>query len=301
MPDRRCHGTGGGPGRHRRAAKVARMIPAPPNGPSHQPGGRQGQPVARQDQQATRPALPDPAFARSFGPQAARYDRARPSYPAAALEVVLSGDPAPRRILDVGAGTGKLTEALLGRGAEVVAVEPDRQMLAVLAGRLPRVWAVTGAAERIPLRDGSVDAIVVGQAFHWFQRPEADRELARVLRPGGVIGLFWNLPDRGVEWVPKLYRASKRRTLPWSEDFEELDGNLFTGLQQKSMPSEHILYGPDALRDLVRTWSWVSTRSQAEQDVIDHRVRILISQYAELQAPVVTFPQRTEVLWQYRR
>jgi ubiquinone/menaquinone biosynthesis C-methylase UbiE len=244
---------------------------------------------------------PDPVFARSFGSQSARYDRARPSYPAAALDLVLSGDPAPRRILDVGAGTGKLTAALLGRGAEVLAVEPDRQMLAVLAARLPQVEAVTGAAERLPLRDGSVDAIVVGQAFHWFQRPQADRELARVLRPGGVVALLWNLPDRSVEWVPKLYRASKKRELAWSEHFDELDRDLFAGLEQKSVPSEHSLPGPDALRDLVRTWSWVSTSTPTEQDAIDHRVRILISQYAELQAPVVVLPQRTEVLWQYRR
>jgi SAM-dependent methyltransferase len=243
-------------------------------------------------------------FARSFGSQAARYDRARPSYPAAALELVLTGpagDRVTRCVLDVGAGTGQLTAALTGRGAQVVAVEPDPQMLAVLADRLPEVWAVAGAAERIPLRDGSVDAIVVGQAFHWFQRPEADHELARVLRPGGVIGLLWNLPDRSVEWVPKLYQATRKRELPWSEQFDELDGELFTGLEQASVPSEHVLPGPDGLRDLVRTWSWVSTRPEAEQEAIDHRVRILISQYAELQAPAVAFPQRTEVLWQYRR
>jgi SAM-dependent methyltransferase len=277
------------------------MTESPSSRSPNQQVRRQDQQATHQDQHEERPDHPDPVFARSFGSQAARYDRARPSYPAAALDLVLPGDRATRRILDVGAGTGKLTAALLGRGAEVVAVEPDPQMLAVLAGRLPQVWAVAGSAERIPLRDGSVDAIVVGQAFHWFQRPDADHELARVLRPGGVIGLLWNLPDRSVEWVPKLYRASKKRELPWSEQFDQLDRELFTELEQASVPSEHVLPGPEGLRDLVRTWSWVSTRSEAEQDAIDHRVRILISQYAELQAPAVTFPQRTEVLWQYRR
>lgn len=251
--------------------------------------------------------LPDSVFARSFGSEAARYDQARPSYPRAAIELVLGGlGPArpggrPPRILDLGAGTGKLTASLVDRHAEVLAVEPDRQMLAVLAARVPRARPLAGSAERIPLRDGSVDAILVGQAFHWFQRPAADFELARVLRPGGVIGLLWNLPDRGVEWVPKLYRATRKRELPSSDGLDQLDGELFTELQQASMPSEHLLPGPDGLRELVHTWSWVITRSQAEQDAIDHRVRILVSQYAELQAPVVTFPQRTEVLWQYRR
>lgn len=251
--------------------------------------------------------LPVSVLARSFGSEAARYDQARPSYPAAAVELVLGGlrnlraDGRPPRILDLGAGTGKLTASLVGRDAEVMAVEPDPQMLAVLAARVPQAHALAGSAEGIPLRDGSVDAIVVGQAFHWFQRPAADFELARVLRPGGVIGLLWNLPDRGVEWVPKLYQATRKRELPSSEEFEQLHGELFTELRQASVPSEHLLPGPDGLRELVHTWSWVITRSQAEQDAIDHRVRILVSQYAELQGPVVAFPQRTEVLWQYRR
>jgi len=247
---------------------------------------------------------PDSVFAQSFGSQAARYDRVRPSYPAAALDLVLAGPARTgpiRRILDIGAGTGKLTAALLDRGAEVVAVEPDPLMLAVLADRLPRVRGLAGSAERIPLPDRSVDAIVAGQAFHWFHRPDADYELARVLRPGGVIGLLWNLPDRSVEWVPKLYSASRKHEFPGSRHFDELDGELFTELEQASVPSQHLLPGPDGLRDLVHTWSWVITRSQAERDAIDVRVRILISQYAELQAPVVAFPLRTEVLWQYRR
>jgi SAM-dependent methyltransferase len=267
--------------------------PSPRRPPDRQP--------AHQDQRETHPDLLDPVFARSFGSQADRYDRVRPSYPAAALDLVLAGPGPIRRILDIGAGTGKLTAALLGRGAEVVAVEPDPLMLAVLADRLPQVRALAGSAERIPLPDGSVDAIVAGQAFHWFQRPDADHELARVLRPGGVLGLLWNLPDRRVEWVRKLYSASRKHEFPGSKQFDKLDGTLFTEVEQASVPAEHLLPGPDGLRDLVHTWSWVITRPQAERDAIDDRIRILIGQYAELQAPVVRFPQRTDVLWQYRR
>ena len=92
----------------------------------------------------------------------------------------------------------------------MVAVEPDPQMLAVLTARLPQVRALPGSAESIPLPDGSVDAILAGQAFHWFARPDADREFARVLRPGGVVGLLWNVPDRGVDWVDELYRATRK-------------------------------------------------------------------------------------------
>lgn len=246
--------------------------------------------------------LPASVLARSFGSEAARYHQVRPAYPAAALDLVLAQLPAGRhRILDLGAGTGKLTDSLIGRAAEVVAVEPDPQMLAVLAGRLPQVRALAGSAEQIPLPDSSVDAVVAGQAFHWFRRPAADRELARVLRPGGVVGLIWNLPDRSVEWVAKLYWASRQREQPSQQQFEPLDSEYFTAAQQASLPSEHRLAGPGGLLDLVHTWSWVITRPKHEQDAIDRRVGILISQYAQLQAPAVVLPQRTDVIWQYRR
>jgi len=268
----------------------------PPPGPMTGQGTRQ----------PTRPELPTSAFARSFGSEAARYDQARPSYPAAALDLVLAGrvagaEQGARRLLDIGAGTGKLTALLLDRGAEVVAVEPDPQMLAVLAGRLPQVRALPGRAEDIPLPDGSVDAIVAGQAFHWFARPEVDGEFARVLRPGGVVGLLWNIPDRGLEWVAELYRATGQPQLVGSGRFDPLDAELFGPPEQASVPSEHRLAGPGGLRDLVHTWSWVITRSGAEREAIDQRLRILISRYAELQGPVVRFPQRTEVVWQRRR
>lgn len=248
--------------------------------------------------------LPSSEFARSFGSEAARYDQTRPSYPAAALEKVLAvlGDPeaGQRRFLDLGAGTGKLTALLLDRGAEVVAVEPDPQMLAVLTRQLPRVRALAGRAEDIPAPDGSVDAVVVGQAYHWFSRPEADREIARVLRPGGVVGLFWNIPDVGVEWVAELYQATRKPRLPASGDFDPLDTTLFGPVEESVVPSGHRLAGPDGLRDLVHTWSWVITRPPAEQAAIDQRLRILVNRYSELQQPVVRLPQRTEVFWQRR-
>ncbi|HEX8305119.1 MAG TPA: class I SAM-dependent methyltransferase [Jatrophihabitans sp.] len=255
-------------------------------------------------QQGRRHDLPASPFARSFGSQADRYDRARPSYPAAALDLALArpaGAGKAGRILDIGAGTGKLTATLLGRGAEVVAVEPDPQMLAVLADRLPQVRALAGSAERIPLPDRSVDAIVAGQAFHWFTRPDADREFARVLRPGGVVGLIWNFPDRSREWVSKLYQLTKQPEVPWADNFDPLDPALFGPAEQATLPFEHRLAGPEGLRDLVHTWSWVITRSQADQAVIDDRLRILISQYAELQAPVVVLPQHTTVVRQALR
>lgn len=252
--------------------------------------------------------LPISAFARSFGSEAVRYHQTRPSYPGAALDLVLgsltgaapAGAPGRRQLLDLGAGTGKLTALLLDRGAEVLAVEPDPDMLAVLARQLPQVRALAGRAEDIPLPDGSVDAVLAGQAYHWFTRPDADREIARVLRPGGVVGLLWNIPDRGVEWVAELYQATRQPRLPGPGRFDPLDTELFGPAEQAVVPSEHQLAGPAGLRDLVHTWSWVITRSGAEQDAIDQRLRILIGRHAELQGPVVRLPQRTEVFWQRR-
>jgi SAM-dependent methyltransferase len=140
--------------------------------------------------------------ARSFGRAAEVYARARPSYPPDAVDFLLPAGV--RRVLDLGAGTGKLTEALAARGLDVVAVEPVDQMRAQLAAALPSVTALAGAAEAVPLPDAALDAVVVGQAWHWFDQAAAVRECGRVLRPGGWLGLVWNTRDERVRWVRAL-------------------------------------------------------------------------------------------------
>src|SRR6266540_3981357 len=129
----------------------------------------------------------DAMFARragSFGMQAAAYAEHRPDYPADGIRWALAGaTQVPRHALDLAAGTGKLTEGLLALGLEVTAVEPDKDMRAELARRLPGVLTLDGTAERIPLADSSVDAVLVGHAFHWFDKVAALTEIARVLRP----------------------------------------------------------------------------------------------------------------------
>jgi SAM-dependent methyltransferase len=144
--------------------------------------------------------------ARSFDRVADAYRSARPSYPAAAVEWVLERAPG-RRVVDLAAGTGKLTEVILATGADVTAVEPLPNMRAALARTLPDVRAVAGTAEAIPLADASADAVMVAQAFHWFDAEAALAEIARVLVPGGVLGLLWNLRDEGVPWVAELTAA----------------------------------------------------------------------------------------------
>ena len=135
--------------------------------------------------------------ARSFELVADVYERARPEYPPEAVAWIAAElDLRPgRTVLDLGAGTGKLTRSLVGTGARVIAVEPGEAMLAQLRAVLPHVEALRGGAEAIPLADGSVDAITVGQAFHWFRHDEAVPELHRVLRPGGGVALMWNSRD----------------------------------------------------------------------------------------------------------
>lgn len=141
-----------------------------------------------------------------FGPQAAAYAEHRPDYPEAAVEWALApvAGRRPLRVLELGAGTGKLTGALARRAYTVVAVEPDLAMLAELRRTVPAVPALAGTAERIPLRDTAVDAVVAGQAAHWFDLDLAVPEIVRVLRPGGVVAGLWNADDDRADWVAGL-------------------------------------------------------------------------------------------------
>lgn len=143
----------------------------------------------------------------SFGAAAVAYAEHRPDYAEAAVRWAL--EPAPgRRVLDLGAGTGKLTATLTALGAEAVAVEPDLEMLRELNRALPAVNAHLGSAEAIPLPDASIDAIVAGNAMHWFDMDVAGPEMARVLAPGGVLAGLWNVMDDRVEWIAELARVS---------------------------------------------------------------------------------------------
>jgi SAM-dependent methyltransferase len=161
------------------------------------------------------------SLATSFGRETAAYNAGRPEYPAAAVRWMIEGPaPDPARtvadiadIADIGAGTGKLTAALSAllatrpAGApsgSLVAVDPDAAMLASLSQRLPEVRTLVGTGEALPLPDASCDALAFGQAWHWVDEPVASRECARVLRPGGVLGLIWNVRDPDVPWVADL-------------------------------------------------------------------------------------------------
>jgi ubiquinone/menaquinone biosynthesis C-methylase UbiE len=175
-----------------------------------------------------------------FGTTADSYDRLRFIPSAEALSWLLRGDE--RRVLDLAAGTGQVTGQLVPAGLTVVAVEPDQRMRAVFAARFPRNECLDGAAERIPLPADSIDAVVVGSAWHWFDAPAALTEIARVLRGRGRLGVFATSVDTGVGWVRDMFsemdlRAQQRGvdstrnvTLP-SADFSEVEERVFSTSQ----------------------------------------------------------------------
>jgi ubiquinone/menaquinone biosynthesis C-methylase UbiE len=173
----------------------------------------------------------DRLAAGAFGAMAEEYERGRPGWPAGAIASVLERFGA-RTVLDLAAGTGKLTEVLVAHAGEVIAVEPVDGMRRVLEARLPGVRALAGTAEAIPLADGSVDAVFVGEAFHWFDLDRAPAEIARVLRPGGGLAVMWNVAaDDGEPWFDELVAlviehrtegSGQRRqdTVDWREALE---------------------------------------------------------------------------------
>jgi len=143
----------------------------------------------------------------SFGSAAGIYESGRPDYPIQAVDWMLQpvvGGERSIRVADVGAGTGKLTRAAVELGAEVVAVDPDPKMLAVLREHVHGVPTFVGSAEKLPLPDASVDAVLLGQAWHWVEPGAGSAEVGRVLRSGGVLGLVWNIRDESVPWVARL-------------------------------------------------------------------------------------------------
>ncbi|MDF2443467.1 MAG: hypothetical protein JWR01_1670 [Subtercola sp.] len=158
----------------------------------------------------------DTEHALSFGKAVGDYELGRPSYPAEAIDWILDesgtasdtdshSDPGtPRTFVDVGAGTGKFTAALRGRGARVLAVEPDDAMRGTLGEKFPDVEVHEGSAEHLPLADSSADLVTFAQAWHWVDVPAASAEVARVLKPGGMLALVWNIRDESVDWVARL-------------------------------------------------------------------------------------------------
>lgn len=201
---------------------------------------------------------------RSFELVADAYDRARPSYPDAAVGWMLGA--APLRVLDLAAGTGALTRPLLAAGHIVLAADHLPSMLAHLRRRSSSraLAVVTASAEQLPLRDATFDAITVAQAYHWFDEAAAVPELARVLRPGGVLALVWNERDRTIPWVRRLGELMGSDDVP-PDPSGTLGLSGYFGAVERRRFRLYQALNRDGLIDLVRSRSYVALLGEAER------------------------------------
>jgi SAM-dependent methyltransferase len=213
--------------------------------------------------------------AMSFGAVADAYERGRPPYPAEAIDWLLPAGAT--RVLDLGAGTGKLTRQLVSRGLDVVAVEPLQAMREQLASSVSGVAVRAGSAEQIPLADGSVDAVLVAQAWHWVDPPRAVPEVARVLAPGGQLSLVWNLRDEQEDWVAILSRILHD---PGERDEDRTRGITsppFGPVQRHTVRWAHRI-SRAGLLDLVSSRSYIATMPAGRRD----RVLAEVGQLADI-------------------
>ncbi|HEX4678955.1 MAG TPA: class I SAM-dependent methyltransferase [Gaiellaceae bacterium] len=238
--------------------------------------------------------------ARSFDRVAEEYERARAEYPPAVLDGLPLRDDA--EVLDVGAGTGKLTRLLTERYRRVIAVEPLDGMRAVLERVVPAAESHAGSAEAIPLSDASVDAVFAGQAFHWFANDVAVSEMARVLRPGGVLALVWNEPDDDrPSPLPEEYQAYIRGLHDVSmADFEGappwqdvIARGPFGEVHEANVPHDHVLDRAGVL-DNARSVSWIASLPDEEREATMRRLDELLGDgpYA--------IPNRANIMWAVR-
>ncbi len=238
----------------------------------------------------------DPA--RSFDRSAAEYERGRPTYPAGLLNLLPLGSGS--EVLDLGAGTGKLTRVLTERYRRVVAVEPLDGMRGILEQVVPAAESHFGTAESIPLSDASVDGVFAGQAFHWFANDEAVAEIARVLRAGGVLCLTWNEPGDPSP-LPEPYRAYLHKLQAPSlaafqsgPAWEEIVARGPFGESRTATVAHDQTQDRDGVLDFARSVSWIAHRPEEERNRI-------MGDLEELLPPgPFTFPMQAEVNWWVR-
>lgn len=229
--------------------------------------------------------------ASSFDAVARRYDAARPSYPAEAVEWLVPERAAA--VVDVGAGTGKFTRLLARPGRTLIAVEPSAAMRAELRAALRGVDVLEGSGERVPLPDASADAITFAQAWHWVDVPSASREAGRVLRPGGILGLVWNLRDERVDWVRELGEAMRA------------DGDHYGGVDDDPAVGEPFGAGErssiewvqpttrSAIADMVRSRSYFALLSPGERRQTLAAVEDVLERHPESAGESIPLPYVT--------
>lgn len=249
----------------------------------------------------TTPTPADPSRrARSFELGAREYRRARPGYPREAAEWLVPGPGS--RVLDLAAGTGKLTEVLVQlEGIDLVAVEPSDAMRGELLDALPGVRALAGTAESIPLPDGDRDGVVVAQAWHWFDPATALPEIARVLVPGGQLGVVWNVRDHTVDWVDAFTEIIHRGDSLEPNHGPPLLDEHFEGLEHRTFRWSHSLPSTE-LRTLAASRSHLLTLDpEAREEILD-AVDELVATHPELRGrETIELPYRSECWRAHRR
>jgi SAM-dependent methyltransferase len=248
------------------------------------------------------------AAQRGFTQAPDSYQRGRPEYPqalAAWLDTTL-GVRAGTHVVDVGAGTGKFTQLLVRTGATVTAVEPVEAMRARLAESQPGVRALAGTAEALPLPDAQADAVVCAQAFHWFANAQALGEMHRALRPGGRLGLVWNVRDESCDWVAAIteiitpYEGDAPRfyTGQWKRPFQ--GQALFGTLQQAVFPHRHAGSFEQVVLDRIMSVSFIAALPQDEREAVAGRLQALKQRFPALREAEIVFPYTTQA-WHAER
>ncbi|MBN8961697.1 MAG: methyltransferase domain-containing protein [Rhizobiales bacterium] len=243
--------------------------------------------------------------AQGFSAKADVYARGRPDYPDAIVDWLRDrlGLRDGRTVIDLGAGTGKFTAYLLKTGAQVIAVEPVREMRAKIVQAQPNVVTYDGTATSIPLPDDSVDVVICAQAFHWFATREALAEIRRVLKPGGRLGLIWNVRDESVDWIKALTAiiAPHEGDTPryasgaWRSVFPA-DG--FSPVQEERFPHSHVGSPDETIIDRVCSTSFIAALPADETTKVVAQLRALIAATPALAGKdMISVPYTTAAYW----
>jgi SAM-dependent methyltransferase len=237
---------------------------------------------------------------------AADYEAARPSYPPDAVawfvEHLRIGPGA--RVVDLAAGTGKLTRLLVPAGADLIAAEPVAGMRDLFRASVPGVPILACTAEQLAFGESSLDAMTVAQAFHWFDHDQAIAELARVLRPGGRVGLVWNARDRSVDWVNEVWAIMDRveKRAPW-RDHDNWRDRAFGAMAgfgplHEAVFRHHQVVTPEAMVQRVASVSHVAVLPDPERAVVLDEVRSLLASHPDCAGrPELEVPYRVDCFW----
>ena len=240
-----------------------------------------------------------------FSSEATTYARGRPEYPGelvAWLRDKLALGVGSTAV-DLGAGTGKFTRLLLDTGAQVIAVEPVEAMRLQLAARMPGVRVLAGSAQAIPLPSGAFDALVCAQAFHWFATAAALAEIRRILKPGGRLGLVWNVRDESVDWVAEITRiitpyegdAPRFHKAEWQQAFT---GSGFTGLALDTLAHQHVGSADEVILDRFLSVSFIAALADERKAGVKRALQRLIATHPQLAGrDSIAFPYRTHAYW----